>query len=296
MATKKVEEKSKKTKSSSLEKGNNKSSENKSKKTVTPEHKEENVKKVVSSKDSLKEKDKAKKNTYDEEFEEYDDEDVTEEKEMEEEIEEEKVVSKNVEKKHKPKKNKSITKDSFFEQNSELFSLIKILAVVVVIIVLVYFVTALLNGDLKSKEEQPGEDLEDVDELPATFDNSKMLANSIFSKKDKEYYVFAYDSSDSWGENYYSVLNSDYTYIDDEKALPMFFIDLSDKFNSDYVAKDGENGNKKAQKVADLKLKNPTVIHIKKGKNVDYYEGDEATKFLEELIKSYQKKEAEENE
>ena len=61
-------------------------------------------------------------------------------------------------------------------------------------------------------------------------------------------------------------------------GIPMFYVDLSSKFNKDVIS---EDTNSKAQEYDELKVTHPTLIHIKNGKNVDYYENDEVT---EEMI------------
>ena len=325
MATKKVEEESKKKKNVSSKNTKSKTSTNKSvaskkndsaKKTNTSkkEVKKEKVTKVKEEekvvceecgkeylaslskcpncKDNKKDKyDDEDDYEYDEDFEEYDDEDEMEEEVVEPKIEKkEKIKEKEEkvkeEKKPKKKKRNNVTGDSFFEQNAELFSFLKILVVLVLLVGVVYLAVALVNGEFNGKEEE----LEEVEEEPATIQNEKILASSIFNKKDKEYYVLVYDSESVWSD-YYAMIYSNYVSIEDEKLIPLFWVDLGDSFNKDVVVKENESTNKKAQKASDLKLKTPTLIHIKNGKNVDYWEGDKATNKLMKMIDSYSKDE-----
>ena len=99
-----------------------------------------------------------------------------------------------------------------------------------------------------------------------------------------------YDGSNEWA-NYYGMIYSEYKSIED--ATPLFWVDLSDSFNEGVLATGDEETNSDAQEYSELKVKVPTLIHIKKGKNVDYYEGDEAVDELKALIQSYKDEESE---
>lgn len=232
----------------------------------------------------------AKKNNYyseeDEDENDYDDEDDYDDEE-ENEYHDEKVKKedkiKKVEKKNKvkdkKKKNYVSKGDSFFEQNEDFINLIKILVAIVLLVGIVYFVVAFLNGEFKS--DKKAEDEEDTVE---TIQNDKILASSIFDKADYEYYVLIYDGSSAWAD-YYNMIYENYASIEDENVLPLFWVDLSNKFNEDVVSDDETNPN--AQKYSELSMTSPTLIHIKNGKNVDYYEEEEVTTTLSEMISSY---------
>ena len=200
--------------------------------------------------------------------------------------EEKNKKDKKKDKKKQLKAEKYISKNSgLSDENEDIFNLIKIVIAIGLIVVVVYLLVAFLNGEFK-KDETDAKESETVSEIQ----NEKILASSIFNKEDKEYYVLMYDGSNEWA-NYYGMIYSEYKYIED--ATPLFWVDLGDSFNKDVVATGDEETNSDAQEYSELKVKVPTLIHIKKGKNVDYYEGDEAVKELKALIESYKEEESE---
>lgn len=337
MATKKVEEKKKVTKTTSSKKTNakttNKNVTNKKNNVKTKSSPSKtnnsNVKKEEKVVEKLKEEEmvlcpkchneylkslgecpnckKTKKiNNDDEDYddddyddEEYDDEEVVVEKkekvkdkkEVKEEIEEseetskKKVVKKEISKKDKKKISNSVTGNSFMEQNSEIVSLFKILIGVIIIIGVAYFVIALINGDFKKKDDA----IDDTDEeVTSEIQNEKILASSIFEKDEKEFYVLVYNSTDSKAD-YYSMLYSDYKNATD--SLPIFWVDLNDKLNSDVVVQKDEKTNKYAQELSELRLESPTLIYMKDHRNKKYREGDDAIDKLKELIKELNEEE-----
>ncbi len=295
MATKKVEDKKVTTKKSS-----NKDEKKLSTKAVKKDDQKhsqakkttvKNEKRQESEKTLKEEKIENKKILYDvdedDDFEEYDDEEELEEKEKKQpkektdksSKEEKKVDDSPKTKTEKPKKKKrnSVTGDTFFEQNSDIFNLIKILIAVIIVIGVVYFVVAIINGEFK---KEPKED----EEVVGTIQNEKILVSSIFDKEDKEFYVLAYDSTGPWAD-YFSMIYADYSSL--ENALPLFWVDLSDKLNSDVVIKDDEESNIYAQKASELRMKDPTLIYMKDGINYKYYDGDEVKTTLLDIIKKY---------
>lgn len=212
--------------------------------------------------------------------EEYDDEEVieTNHSETKKEIKINKDKSKGKEVKTKKKKYKDPSGSN--EQFSDLFDLLKILVIVIIIVGVVYFITALVNGDFKDKKATKDDDDSEVIE---TIQNSEILASSIFNKKDKEYYVLMYDGSNSWAD-YYSMVYGFYNSQENDDLLPMFWVDLSHRFNKDILASGDDNTNCSAQSVEKLKVKSPTLIKIKKGENVAHYEGEDVVKKINEML------------
>ncbi len=230
-----------------------------------------------------------------EDFEDYDDEDdleVTTKKEKKKDKEKDKeevvvaekkeVIKKSEKLKKTKNKQNSVTGDNFLEQNADLVNLVKILFVVIAVIIVAYLAIAFINGEFKSKDKDDGDDAE----VSGTIQNEKILASSIFSKSDSEYYVLAYNTDDEWAD-YYSDLYQYYKGMNDENALPLFWVDLNDKFNANIVAAEGEETNCWASNYEELRLKSPTLIRVKDGKNADRYEGEEATSILSNIIKEH---------
>ena len=221
-------------------------------------------KKVVEKKEVIKEEKKVvKKEELDEEveFEEFDDEDT---------IEVKKVYKEKKPSKFKRKKKEDVLGDSLLKQNAEIINFFKILIAVLIFIGVFYLIVALARGEIGSKKEDKKEE-----EL-TYIQNEEILASSTFNKKDKEYYVLFIDTKDD-NASIYSIMYEDYK----EKNLdvPMFYVDLSSKFNKEVISDDT---NSKAQEYDELKVSSPTLIHIKNGKNVNYYENDEVK---EQMIK-----------
>lgn len=194
------------------------------------------------------------------EFEEFDDEDFEEVKPM---------YKEKKSKIPRRKKKEDVLGDSLLKQNAEIVNFFKILVAVIVFIGIFYFVVALLRGEIGKKDDTKNE------EEVTTIQNEKVLASSVFTKADKEYYVLFIDSKDKNVSTYTTMLAD---YKQKNTGIPMFYVDLSSKFNKDVIS---EDTNSKAQEYDELKVTHPTLIHIKNGKNVDYYENDEVT---EEMI------------
>lgn len=318
MATKKVEEK-KVSKKSSVKKTDAVNVENKTKnnsKKTTVKNKMDKVKNKMDEveKDEIKKVcpscnkkyleslgecpkcgySEIKNTLYDDEdyddFEEYDDED-------EEVIKDKKHNTRSLDKKKNVKTNKKEilnkrkyveSTNSFKVQNEDLFNLFKILIIIIILVFVVYLVIAVMNGDFKKEEDSNKVE----EEVTASIQNEKILASSIFDKPEKEYYVLGYDGSDEYWSGYYSMIYDSYKSIVEEDILPLFWVDLSDGLNSKYVvSEDGESNPDVKDNYRKLKLKSPTLIRVKKGKAVDYYEGDEAVATLANIIKSYNEEE-----
>lgn len=241
---------------------------------------------------------KDKKSFYEDEsnedFEEYDDEDEVvvekpkkeKKKEKKQEKTKEKVLDKKEEKaiKKELKKEKKYKVDTFYEQNEDLFSLIKIIIAVVLLVGVVYLVVAFINGDMKKDEGK--EEEKPVVEIQ----NEKILGSSIFTKADKEYFVLVYDGSSVWAD-FYVMMYENYKSVENEDKLPMYWVDLSDGLNADIVAKPEEESNPQATKYSELRIKTPTLIRVKEGKIRRYYEGERVETKIAELIEEYSKTE-----
>ena len=254
---------------------------------------------------------KKKKTFYDDdEFEEYDDEDedYVPKKEVKKEVKKEKVDTK---KKEEPKKevkvekkkkkeeknvNKKVSIDNkksmLSDDSNEIFNFIKILVVIVLLVGIVWVVASIFN-----KEEVKEDAKDDEQEQVATIQNDKILASSIFNKKDKTYYVFAYDASEENKKaEKYGALFTEYDSFSDKDKVVMFWVDLSDPLNKDVVAETKKDENKKPSKYENLSIYGPALIRIKNGKLDKYYDSDDAIEKIEKLIKSYRDKANEEAE
>ena len=89
---------------------------------------------------------------------------------------------------------------------------------------------------------------------------------TMFNRPYDEYYVFLYDSTSENSDQYNSLLN---TYKSKTSALKIYYVDLSKKFNSTYVA---DTSNKNPSSPSEVKIKSSALILIKNGKVSKYYE------------------------
>ena len=137
-----------------------------------------------------------------------------------------------------------------------------------------------MKKDDKKEEETPVVEIQ----------NEKILGSSIFTKADKEYYVLIYDGSSVWAD-YYVMMYQNYKSVENDKKLPMYWVDLSDTLNLDIVAKADEQSNPQATKYSELRIKTPTLIRVKEGKIRRYYEGDRVESKITELVEEYSKTE-----
>jgi len=173
--------------------------------------------------------------------------------------------------KKRKKRNKEALGDTFSKENAEIIGFFKVLIAVALFVLIFYLIVAFIKGDFKSK---------DRDKDPATsIQNDEILASSTFSKADKNYWVLFYDSKDTNAELYASIYSD---YREKHTDVPMFWVNLNNKFNKDIVS---EKTNEKANDYKDLAVSSPTLIHVKNGDNVDYYEGDKALDKLMSLVK-----------
>lgn len=159
------------------------------------------------------------------------------------------------------KKAKKIKADSFkTEEQKEIIRFIKILLIVLLFIFVVYFVTSFfVKKDLTSTKEKTA-----VTEISY----SKMIFGTMLNRPYKEYYVLAYSSEDNKA-NYYGSLGDKYS--NKTESLNLYYIDLADTMNKDYIAHDGKS-NTDAKELADLKVGRITLIKISDGKIVKYFE------------------------
>ena len=157
---------------------------------------------------------------------------------------------------------------SYSSDSDEMMSLFKVLGVVVVVLVLFYFVFAIASGEISfgKKKIVIQEDIQNVE----------ILAGTTFNKSQETYYVLMYDfnADDSISyENLYNIFQNNY------RTNKLYLVDLSKKFNSEYVVDDRNLIN--ISSVDLLKVVNGTLIKVENGKGVSYSVGiDEIKKTL----------------
>lgn len=136
-------------------------------------------------------------------------------------------------------------------------SFIKMIGIVILICMIFYGLTVLITNN--QKEEQ----LLENEEIKIQYD--EILIGSIYNQKENEYYVLAELSSD------YLTLNSSIrNYSSKENSLKIYIANLDDGFNKKYL---GENSDFTKKYPI---FKESTLLKIKDGQIVEYYEGTDA--------------------
>lgn len=161
------------------------------------------------------------------------------------------------------KEGKSLQREMPTEKN-ELKSLLIITLVLIVIIAVIYLLSALFVT-----KELDWFNNDDDKEIETLVDNT-ILASETFKQNEEVYYVYFYDYDDENTE----ITSSISSVLSAEKV---YKVDTGSALNNKYVS---EESNKKAKKLADLKVKAPTIVKISGEQITAYYEGDEITEKL----------------
>ncbi len=149
--------------------------------------------------------------------------------------------------------------------------MIKILLIVVLFIGLVWFIFALVNGEIFKKKKAEKEEVQ--------IQNDIILAGSTFNRVEDEYYVLLYDFDGSNSGTCSAIFNV----YKDKGSLKMFKVDLSDKMNSNVLVTEKADVNTGSS--ADLKVVDATLIKVKDGKAVEVKSGiDELNEYKSTLL------------
>ena len=92
----------------------------------------------------------------------------------------------------------------------------------------------------------------------------QITAGSTFNRSDFEYIVLFYSRENN------ADITSKISNYKVKNNIEVYYVDLDDAINNSVIS---ETSNKEATKASELKVTNPTLIRIKKGKIVDYIEG-----------------------
>ena len=133
-----------------------------------------------------------------------------------------------------------------------------ILACVIAVLALFYLIAGVATGSIDLNKNEP-----------AAIQYSEILAGSTFKQTESEYMVLYYDYTGDKTNDYMNLIS---TYTQKKDAKKFFAVDLSRKFNESYIQKDGDKTNTEPKEVKDLKVKDPTLIHIKDKKVIKYIE------------------------
>lgn len=165
---------------------------------------------------------------------------------------------------------KKVTKGSLkgyiSDDQKEIVRFVSILVIVTLFILGVYLVTKFFvkNDEVETKKETS------VVEI----DYNKAVFGTILNRPFDEYYVIAYNSEDVKA-GYYGALSSKYS--NEKDSLHVYFVDLSESINKEFVSKDGKT-NPNAKNIEELSVGDITLIKVNKGKIVKYLENIDSIK------------------
>ncbi len=151
-------------------------------------------------------------------------------------------------------KNISNNKNSF---------VIKCIVIVLVILLLVYLLTVYItknSTDSVTKEKKEN----------TTIQSDEILLGTSFKQTDKEYLVLFYNVDTDINSTYYT-LKSDYEAKED--ALPIYYVNLASKLNSDCISTES---NEDATNASELKINDTTLIKFTNNEISEYIVGGEA--------------------
>ncbi len=133
--------------------------------------------------------------------------------------------------------------------------LLVLLGLIVIIIGIYFFTRAFVTKDLFKETSE-------INYTEGNVNYNVAIVGTMLNRPFKEYYVIAFSSEDNQA-TYYNTLVS--KYMNEEKALKVYYLDLENELNKDYVATD-DNYSKKFTSIKDLKLGSFTLIKVKNGK------------------------------
>lgn len=175
----------------------------------------------------------------------------------------------------KVKKSKKVISKTPAHYNEDVMKMIKIGVIVIVCFAVIYFVTAIINGEIFGKKDTS---------VDSEIQKVEILMGETFEKNDSEYVIVYYDFKDNNYSGLYDALVSNYN--SSGKEVPMYKVDLSTNFSKKYMTKEGESSNNYPTSLSELKISGPTLIRIKDKQVIKYIEGkDNIKNYIEEIVK-----------
>lgn len=140
------------------------------------------------------------------------------------------------------------------------------LFIVVLVIIVFYGITILVTKNKKNEEVKPTEDVQ--------IQYDEILAGEIFTQKEDEYYVLAYDNG---GQDYISKLKS---YSSLENSIKAYTVDLNSAFNKNYYVPETSVIEK-----THITFSETTLLKVSNKNIIETYTGDDITAKFDELTK-----------
>jgi hypothetical protein len=160
-------------------------------------------------------------------------------------------------------------KNQVIVQDEKMPNVIRTLAIVLLIFLAFYGVTVLITSLSRSKSNDNNDS---TDNTPVEIQYDEILAGETFNVNRSEYYVLFFDFNSNASKSINAYVS---TFKTNHPTDKLYTVDLSKGFNKSYLS---DVSNSSTQTVADLKVKDATLIKISNGANVRYLEGKEAIK------------------
>lgn len=160
------------------------------------------------------------------------------------------------------------------KMNNEDYQKIKTFFIVLVIVVALLGLLFYFNGKVITKDIFKEQTTTQATE--PTFDDGLILADDVFNKKDKEYMVLIYDSSNKENGMLYNGLFNSYS---SERVL--YGVDLNNKMNKSHYNENLENEITKPTNSKELVVSGPRLLTIKDGVVTEYI--SDTTTIVEKL-------------
>lgn len=147
------------------------------------------------------------------------------------------------------------------EEKYNIKQMLIIVIIVIAVLGLFYGITLLVTEKKQTKTTNDNNNYNDV-----VIDYDKILAQSILSKKETEYFVFASFSSDEKLTSYNSAIAK---YQGKENAYKVYDVDLDDAMNSNYVGDESHFTDR------NIIFSETTLLKIESGIIVNVYQGED---------------------
>lgn len=160
-------------------------------------------------------------------------------------------------------KNKTKTYSS---DSDEMMRMLKMLGTVVLILGIFYIWFAIISGEISFGSKKKDVEIQNVE----------ILAGETFNKEkeDSTYYVLMYEFEKEETASIYSNIYSVYYQAGGQDKI--YVVDLSKKFNSNYLTDNSNNVN--ISSIDNLKVVDGTLIKVENGKGVSKAIGEEQIK------------------
>ena len=162
-------------------------------------------------------------------------------------------------------------KTSGDSDDNEIKSFIIIVIVIILIVGIIYGLSELLKKkDVKEEEKITGK-----------INYDRISIGTLLNRPYDEYYVLIYNSNDNKSIIYSNLMSQYMSKKSQEGYIKIYYCDLDNKINNIYYNVNEDNiSNPKAEKISELDLGDLTLIKVKKGKIVNYYEDYEKIKSI----------------